>query len=86
MPASSRADTEVKSSRGRVKRPSCAETPALAKMRSVVSRRHGLHASLQASRALGVLHRPVAGPASGCNAALCALAHQQSCKQLSSSG
>ncbi len=48
MPASRRAETEVKSSTGRVKRPSCADTPALAKMRSVVSRRYGFHAFLHA--------------------------------------
>jgi len=47
MPASRRAETEVKSRKGRVKRPSCADTPALEKMRSVVSRRYGFHASLQ---------------------------------------
>lgn len=47
MPASRRRDSEVKSSRGRVKRPTCADTPALAKMRSVVSRRYGFHAFLQ---------------------------------------
>ncbi len=46
MPASRRALTEVKSRTERVKRPSCADTPALAKMRSVVSRRYGFHALL----------------------------------------